>query len=551
MSAPSGVGVAQRGSGPVVPPWSWAVPLILALAGSLAWSSEMTYAQFHLTFTLPWLALLGYAAWRASRLGRRLAGDMGRGDRFAWWALAAHVLIAFVYTTPWDNYLVYREVWGYPPGRVLATIGYVPIEEYAFFVIQTLGTGLALFALARVMGRQDHVDPGAAGTRVRAVGALLLLGAAAGGVLAMTTDAGTYFGLITAWALPVVALQWGFGGDLLLRRWRLVAAGVTLPTLYLWVADRLAIGWSIWWISPELTIGWRPLGLPFEEALFFLVTNMLIVFGLVLALHPASMARLLRLVDAARRAPWRPLLLLWALAMIPTPLAPDFFAVFAYVSTGVLALAILVYAWSRYGPVALALFALAFTFGVLIEWVGETTGVPFGRYTYTAPGPSVLGVPLLVPLGWWAFAMIAIAVAPRGRALAVAPLALVAWDLGLDPLMVDQGFWVFAADAAYYGVPFTNFLGWWLAGVALVALLLRVEPRLAHDQSTDLRFVFLTQAFLVGVGLVVFGLPWAALVSVLAMLAVASTWRWLPLRPDGSRPASSRPDASRSASPRG
>ena len=522
---------ASQERDPAVPAWAWALPVLAAVLGSLAWSGEMTYAQFHLAFTLPWLVLLAVAAVRASRSNHRVAGDMGRGDRFAWAALAVHVFIAFIYTTPWDNYLVYREVWGYPPGRVLATIGYVPVEEYAFFVIQTLLTGLALFAFARALGAQDHADPGRGGERARGLGAALLLGAAAGGVLAMMSDSGTYLGLITAWSLPVIALQWGFGGDLLLRRWRLVGLGVAVPTLYLWVADRFAISWSIWWISPELTVGWRPLGLPVEEALFFLLTNVLIVFGMVLALHPVSLDRLLGLVESARRAPWRPLLLLWALAMIPTPLAPDSFALFAYASTTLLALALIAYAWVRYGRVSALLFLVAFGFGVGIEWLGANTGLPFGSYEYTAPGPALLGVPLLVPLGWWAFAMVAIAVAPRGRVLAVAPLALVAWDLGLDPLMVDQGFWAFAADAAYYGVPVSNFVGWWLAGVLLVALLLRLEPRLASDESRDLRAVFLAQTFLVGVGLLVFELPWAALVSVCAMLAVASTWRWLPPAP--------------------
>lgn len=512
---------------PAVPAWAWLTPFGVALVASLIWAPEMTYAQFHVAFTLPWLVLLGYAAVRARAVGRPIAGDMGRGDRFAVLALLVHVVIAFAYTTPWDNYLVYREVWGYPAGRVLATIGYVPVEEYAFFVIQTLGTGLFLFALARGFGPQDHHDPGRAGVRVRVVGTLVLLALAALGVLAMSTDRGLYLGLITAWALPVIALQWAFGGDLLARRARFVALGVTIPTLYLWVADRLAIGWNIWWISPEHTIGWRPFGLPVEEALFFVVTNVLIVFGLTLALHPTSMRRLRAVLRGAMARPWRPLLALWALSMIPTPLAPDAFTAFAYVSTSLLALAVLVYAWHRYGAVSLALFAAAFAFGVAVEWIGERTGVPFGSYTYTAPGPAVAGVPLLVPLGWWAFVMIAIAVAPRGRALLVAPLAMVAWDLGLDPLMVDQGFWSFGADAPYYGVPFSNFVGWWVSSLLLVALLLRLEPRLGDDQSIDLRGVFLAQAFLIGVGLLLFGLPWAALVSTAAMLAVASTWRLL------------------------
>ncbi len=512
----------------VVPAWAWALPPLVALFSALAWAPEMTYGQFHLGFTLPWLVLLSFAAYRAPRVGRKVAGDMGRGDTFAYLALAAHGVIAFIYTTPWDNYLVYREVWGYPPGRVLATIGYVPLEEYAFFLIQTLGTGLFLFAVARAMPRQDHGDPGRAGWRARALGAALLLGASGAGVLALTTEPGTYLGLIVIWAFPVIALQWAFGGDLIMRRWRLVAIAVTLPTLYLWLADRLAIGWSIWWISPEYTIGVRPLGLPVEEALFFLVTNVLVVFGLVLVLHPVSLGRLQALVQAVRRAPWRPLLVLWALAMIPTPLAPEYFALFAYLSTGFLALAVLVYAHQRYGRVSLALFGVAFSFGVLIEWVGAATGVPFGHYAYTAPGPAILGVPLLVPLGWWAFAMIGIAVAPRRRALLLAPLAMIAYDLGLDPLMVQQGFWSFAADAPYYGVPLSNFIGWGLAGAALVAVLLRLEPRLDLDASWDLRAVYLGQAFLMGFGLLVFGLPAAALATTVAMVALAASWRRPP-----------------------
>jgi lycopene beta-cyclase len=518
--------VAPPSRPPALPTWAWSLPVLAALALSLAFAPEMTYAQFHLAFTLPWLALLLVASRGAARAGRRLAGDMGRGDRFAWLALAVHVVVAVAYTTPWDNHLVARGVWGYPPGRVLATLGYVPVEEYAFFVVQTLATGLALFALARALGPLPQVtlSPRAAAW-VRGGGAALLLLLAALGVLLLGTERGTYLGLIAAWALPVVALQWAFGGDLLIARWRLVVLGVALPTSWLWLADALAIRWSIWWISEGATLGWRPFGLPVEEAAFFLITNVLVVFGLVLALHPLAMARL-RAILAVGSA-WRPLLALWALAMVPAPLLPERFDLLAYAATTLLALAVLVFTWSRYGRVSLLLFAVAFGFGVAVEAIGAATGVPFGAYAYTAAGPALLGVPLLVPLGWWAFTIVAIAVAPAGRALPVAPLALVAWDLGLDPLMVQQGYWTFDGGGAYLGVPLSNFLGWFLAGALLVALLTRIEPRLTDLTAGDLRAVYLLQAFLIGAGLVLFGLPLAAAVAVPAMLAVASTWWWL------------------------
>ena len=485
----------------------------------------MTYFEFHLFFTLPPILILGLASWLEARRGRHLGGSLGRQTPFAFWALLLHVLIAFTYTTPWDNYLVAQEVWGYGAARVWGTVGYVPVEEYLFFILQTLMTGLFLFFLARRVGAQKRELSPDSRVRVRIFGALFWLLVGAAGVLALTVPKGTYFGLIAVWAAPVIALQWGFGGDLLVRRWRLLLPAVGVPTLYLWTVDRLAIADGIWWISEGLSSGVTPLGLPIEEAFFFLVTNLLVVFGLTLALEPASLARL----DALRGVRWwRGALMLWALSMIPTPLVPEAFAPLAYISTALLALGIFGYALERYGTRAWLLFAAAFSFGVLVEWSGHTTGFPFGAYDYTAPGPSLLGVPLLVPLGWFAFTLIALAVS-GARKLWVAPLALVAWDLGLDPLMVDKGFWTFGAQGVYYGIPVTNFLGWYAAGVVLVWILLRLEPRLKGESSQDLRFIFALQAFLMATGLLFFGLVAAALVTLVAMGAFVFSWRVGPV----------------------
>ena len=55
-------------------------------------------------------------------------------------------LIALIYTTPWDNYLIFRGVWTYPPDVVFGKLGYVPLEEYGFMILQTWLAGV-LFAL--------------------------------------------------------------------------------------------------------------------------------------------------------------------------------------------------------------------------------------------------------------------------------------------------------------------------------------------------------------------------------------------------------------------
>ena len=50
--------------------------------------------------------------------------------------IALMALVALVYTTPWDNYLIMRGVWTYSAGRIVGGLGYVPIEEYFFMVLQ-------------------------------------------------------------------------------------------------------------------------------------------------------------------------------------------------------------------------------------------------------------------------------------------------------------------------------------------------------------------------------------------------------------------------------
>ena len=135
---------------------------------------DMTYLQFHLVFTLPPLLLLAFLTYRAARQGRVPQAGLI--------ALGVHVLLALVYTTPWDNLLVARGVWGYGENRVLFTLGWVPFEEYLFFVLQTLLTGLWVLLLYRgktrrhVLNLRNRMHP-----LVRLVGALAWLGLASGG----------------------------------------------------------------------------------------------------------------------------------------------------------------------------------------------------------------------------------------------------------------------------------------------------------------------------------------------------------------------------------
>jgi len=94
---------------------------------------------------------------------------------------------------------------------------------------------------------------------------------------------GTYLALEAGWLLFPVIPQMLLGADTLWHHRRLVLLGLLPPWLYLSTTDFLAIGSGTWTIDPAQTTGIMIGGvLPAEEVLFFLLTNMLIVFGLVL-----------------------------------------------------------------------------------------------------------------------------------------------------------------------------------------------------------------------------------------------------------------------------
>ncbi len=223
--------------------------------------------------------------------------------------ILAHVALALLYTTPWDNYLVASGVWWYDPALVTGIrLGWVPLEEYIFFVLQTLLTGLWYLALARRIPprRSGGVD----NPRLRLTASLIVLALWVffTAMLFSGWQPGTYLGLILAWGLAPVWLQMTFGGDILAANWRAVGLTILAPTAYLWWVDALAISSGTWSIDPAQTTGIMLGPLPFEEMIFFLMTNVIIAFGMALMLAPESqpcarawLARRKPAVDSVRR----------------------------------------------------------------------------------------------------------------------------------------------------------------------------------------------------------------------------------------------------------
>jgi lycopene cyclase domain-containing protein len=251
----------------------------------------MTYFGVLVRFIGPPLAVLAAIT----------AFDLARGKRVppqyrtwsAWAILLGHVAIALLYTTPWDNYLVANRVWWYEPALVTGIVfGWVPIEEYTFFVVQTLMTGLWLWWWLRHMRAPRTEFAAHRFARWLSTGIGCLFWAVWLILLLAGWRRGWYMELLLVWFLPPVLGQLAFGADILWHHRRLVLLGALPPFVYLCAVDAIAIDSGTWTINPANTVGLDLFGvLPLEEITFFLLTNVLIVFGMVLMMARESHIR--------------------------------------------------------------------------------------------------------------------------------------------------------------------------------------------------------------------------------------------------------------------
>ncbi len=520
----------------------------------------MTYFSVLFAFIFPpLLILLAWVPrdlWKTLWLRARPTSAM----LLPYWIVLAHVALALIYTTPWDNYLVATGVWYYDPDLVTGIVlGYVPIEEYTFFVVQTLLTGLWVLAVRRRLApARQRARPSA---RLRwsaslAVGLVWLISTF---LFIAGWQAGTYLTLILSWALIPVLTQVSFGADILRANWRELVMGILPPTLYLWLVDAIAIHSGTWIIDPAQTTGLMLGWLPFEEMLFFFMTNLIIGFGITLMLAEESHERAREMLEWIKA--WRArrkvrsasdtpkgagsvkfALGLWLAMLIATPISlwvagDGVFPLMA--SLGVLAqltavLLALSLGWNWRSILGRLGLILLFTWG--IEWLGSTTGLIFGDYAYTsAMQPQLLGVPLIIPLAWAmmlfpAWAVVQAILEPHRLRLgrfhspafaALSGLAFTAWDLYLDPQMVGRGLWTWNQPGGYFGIPLVNFAGWWLVSTLLTLLIrpkrLPIAPLLLIYSLT-----WLFQA--IGLG-VFWGQAGPALSGFLGM-GVFCLWAW-------------------------
>jgi len=112
------------------------------------------------------------------------------------------------------------------------------------------------------------------------------------------------------------------------------------------------------------------------------------------------------------------------------------------------------------------------------EFLGQKYGLFFVKYHYVPEAwPSELStiLSLVVPWIWFMMLLPSWLISKSlitklgiesSRARVYAPLftaaLMVLWDLILDPLQVSRGLWVWDKTGPYFGIPWENFLSWFL-----------------------------------------------------------------------------------------
>jgi putative membrane protein len=163
----------------------------------------------------------------------------------------------------------------------------------------------------------------------------------------------------------------------------------------------------------------------------------------------------------------------------------------------------LLHGTATYGWRGILLF-LVICLGVsnAFENLSILTGFPFGWYHYSdALGPKLFLVPLLIGpsyfgVGYLSWTLARAIVGDDDTRLAgslsfatpaIAGFIMVCWDLTIDPMMSTiNGSWVWHNGGSYFGVPVSNFLGWYLTVyVFFQCFALYASRRIATDPKVS------------------------------------------------------------------
>ena len=228
----------------------------------------------------------------------------------------------------------------------------------------------------------------------------------------------------------------------------------------------------------------------------------------------------------------------------PTPLAQALAAIFIACA--------LVHASAFYRPrQALTLLAICLAITFAMENLGTATGFPFGHYHFEVDAglphlgliPIIVG-PLWFGAGYFSWVVATILLDGADRALdrrfnlvalpIVAAFVMTQWDLVMDaPNATIAKVWIWHDGGAVFGVPLSNYLGWfltsWLFFQAFAFYLHRQDQAHALAASPSLKLRAIAILFYVSAGLT-HVIPWALGSSGDVVDGAGHAWRIADIR---------------------
>ncbi len=199
--------------------------------------------------------------------------------------------------------------------------------------------------------------------------------------------------------------------------------------------------------------------------------------------------------------------------------------------------------WVNFGTRGAGIGVTVFAAGLALEYIGVSTGLPFGAYTYTGVlVPQLPGnVPLAIGFAWVLIVVSGLFTArwllrsaPARVTCTAGALLAVGLDFLLEPVAYHvKGYWLWHETEGYYGVPWSNFLAWLLAAVLMNLIVsqvlnLNIQVRWGWVPTT----LYVMNVLMFGIVNLTHGFWWSALIGLTLLVGL-----WLMQRVPSTRPA--------------
>jgi lycopene cyclase domain-containing protein len=293
----------------------------------------LTYSNVHIQYTLPIVVILYFIV-------RPLIDNNDKAS------LVFIMTCSLLYILPWNTYIISQGAWSHNHERNIAVPALrIPLEEYIFFIIQTITTVLFIQLMTRwdlhilnlrtVECSSTFSNFAGGGTKtaiklspssssslpwslstpsplsqtswlIQISPIAVALTLTAWGWSAATPNT-PFFCLsnIMWWTMPMLALELAIAGPYIWRNRRKAAISIIVSTASIcWIAHH-AHTKDVWTLNPSNTTGWMFTSkMSVEEAFFFFATRCLIVFGILTIQRICAIVRLKNVVQ--RMNNWKP-----------------------------------------------------------------------------------------------------------------------------------------------------------------------------------------------------------------------------------------------------